>query len=115
MLFRSMKRIDAIYDLNWTCVGVFFEEKLVAISGYWINTRLYCGKYLYIDHFVVNEGLRSKGIGKQLLQYIRDIAKLEECDQVCLDTVIGNSSAQKFWFNDEFKIIGFHFVSTLQK
>lgn len=106
-----MSRIDEIARKNWACLGVFEDTTLVAISGYWINTRLYCGKYLYVDHFIVDEDRRSSGLGERLLRQLREIAREEKCGQVCLDTFIGNANAQKFWFKHGFRIVGFHFVS----
>lgn len=107
-------RIDEISNLNWRCLGVFNEQgKLVALSGFWINTRLYCGKYLYVDHFIVNLQCRSQGIGTRLLECLKTIAHTHKCEQVCLDTFITNSSAQKFWFQQNFSIVGFHFTQSL--
>ena len=107
-------RIEEISNLNWSCLGVFDkQEKLVALSGYWINTRLYCGKYLYIDHFIVNQKHRGKGIGSRLLEYIKDIAKNHQCEQICLDTFISNSLAKKFWFQHNFSVVGLHFNQSL--
>ena len=49
MVPNGYKQI-AIYDIN----------KLVAVSGYWINTKLYSGRYLEIDNFVVDKIIKAK-------------------------------------------------------
>ncbi len=86
-------RLGEIAELNWRCVGVFDQATLVGLSGYWINTRLYCGKYLYIDHFIIDEERRRSGIGALLLDHLKQLAKEEQCEHVCLDTFVSNSLA----------------------
>lgn len=105
------QRLDTIALLNWRCVGVFDGADLVGLSGYWLNTRLYCGKYLYIDHFIVEGGRRGKGVGAQLLEYLKGLANEHGCGHVCLDTFVTNSAAQSFWTRHGFGIVGFHYVA----
>lgn len=103
-------RLEEIKYLNWACVGVFSGINLVGMSGYWINTRLYCGTYLYIDHFIVDAELRVRGVGTLLMQELKDIAVRNHCSHICLDTFTGNSQAQYFWAKNRFDIVGFHYV-----
>lgn len=103
-------RLKEIQLLNWACIGVFHKASLVGISGYWINTRLYCGTYLYIDHFVVDEAYREAGVGTVLMHELKNIAMRHQCRHVCLDTFTGNSQAQHFWAKHKFDIVGFHYV-----
>jgi len=107
------ERLSVISKLDWACIGIYADKKLVGLTGYWINTRLYCGKYLYIDHFIVDPQFRKHGIGEKLLRRVKEVAIEEVCNHVCLDTFISNSLAQKFWFKHGFSIVGFHFVNDL--
>lgn len=106
-----LTRLAEISGLNWRCVGVFDQNIMIGLSGYWLNTRLYCGKYLYIDHFVIDNKRRSDGVGTQLLAYLKQLAKDKNCEQVCLDTFVANSLAQSFWLRHGFNIVGFHFIT----
>lgn len=106
-----LRRLEAIAVLNWRCVGAFEGADLVGLSGCWLNTRLYCGKYLYIDHFIVEGGRRCKGVGAQLLGYLKSLACDQGCEQVCLDTFVTNSLAQSFWSRHGFEIVGFHYAA----
>lgn len=106
-----LSRLEAITVLNWRCVGVFEGADLVGLSGYWLNTRIYCGKYLYIDHFIIEGGHRCRGVGAQLLDYLKTLARDQGCEQVCLDTFVTNSLAQSFWSRHGFGIVGFHYVA----
>ncbi|WP_215844894.1 GNAT family N-acetyltransferase [Candidatus Pantoea bituminis] len=103
-------RLEVIRELNWACVGVFQDRNLVGISGYWINTRFYCGSYLYIDHFIVDAAFRDAGVGTLMIQELKDIAVRNQCSHICLDTFTGNSQAQHFWARHKFDIVGFHYV-----
>ncbi len=49
---------------NYYQVAAYEDDVCLAVSGYWIGTKIYSGKYLEIDNFVVAEQHRSKGIGK---------------------------------------------------
>ncbi|WP_277759956.1 GNAT family N-acetyltransferase [Pseudomonas sp. A34-9] len=106
-----LERLKTVAKLNWQCVGVFEEAELVGLTGYWLNTRIYCGKYLYIDHFIIKLGNRSRGVGAQLLNHVRALADHYQCEQICLDTFVTNSMAQSFWTRHGFSIVGFHYVA----
>ena len=106
-----LTRLAEISGLNWRCIGVFDQNIMVGLSGYWLNTRLYCGKYLYIDHFVIDNKRRGDGVGTQLLIYLKQLAKDNNCEQVCLYTFVANSLAQSFWLRHGFSIVGFHFIT----
>lgn len=105
------KRLSEISGLNWKCIGVFDHGKMIGLSGYWLNTRLYCGKYLYIDHFIVDGEYRCRGTGAKLLDYLKRLAKNSCCEHVCLDTFVTNSLAQSFWSRHGFNIVGFHYIA----
>lgn len=91
-------------------IAIYEEEKLVAVSGYWINTKLYTGKYLEIDNFVVDENHHGKGFGKMLIEEIEKIAKNNKANAIVLDAFSTNFSAHKFYYNHGYVPKGFHFV-----
>lgn len=91
-------------------IAIYQDEKLVAVSGYWINTKLYTGKYLEIDNFVVDENHHGKGFGKSLIEEIEQIAKNNNANAIVLDAFSTNFSAHKFYYNQGYVPKGFHFV-----
>lgn len=103
-------RLAVIATSGWRCAGGFLDGRLVALTGFWVQTRFYCGRYLYIDHFVVTRRLRSLGLGEQLLSHMHAVAVAEECEQTCLDTFISNEAAQRFWRRAGYTEVGLHFV-----
>jgi GNAT superfamily N-acetyltransferase len=107
------ERLAEIRTSNWRCAAVLEDELIVGLAGYWVSTRFYCGRFLYVDHFYVRPERRSGGIGAALLEHLENRARAADCEIVCLDTFVGNDRAQRFWFRHGFRIVGFHFVQTL--
>ena len=91
-------------------VAVFEREKCIGISGYWINTKLYSGKYLKMDNVVVLPEYRSKGIGKLLCDWCINKAKENNCKNVMLDAYLENEKAHKFYEREGFIKKGYHFI-----
>ncbi len=94
-------------------IGVFENEKCIAISGFWINTKLYSGKYLEMDNVVVLPEYRSKGIGKILSDWCIQKAKENNCKRLMLDAYLENKKAHTFYEREGFTKRGFHFIKDL--
>lgn len=94
-------------------VAVFDNEKCIGISGYWIGTKLYSGKYLEMDNVVIDENYRSKGIGKLLCDWCINKAKENNCKKVMLDAYLENEKAHKFYEREGFIKRGYHFIKTI--
>jgi GNAT superfamily N-acetyltransferase len=100
---------------NYIQIGVFENEVCLGITGCWSATKLWTGKYLEIDNFVVNPEYRSKGIGKMLTDYIEQKALDLECSSIVLDAFSGNFGAHRFYYNQGYGPKGFHFVKVLDE
>ncbi|RUT70671.1 GNAT family N-acetyltransferase [Flavobacterium cupreum] len=100
---------------NYIQIGVFEGETCVGITGCWSATKLWTGKYLEIDNFVVNPNQRSKGIGKLLTDYIEQKAIGLNCSSIVLDAFTGNFPAHRFYYNQGYGPKGFHFVKILDE
>ena len=100
---------------NYQMVGVFDREMCIGLSGYWIGTKLYSGKYLEVDNFVVDEQYRSQGVGKLLLDWLTSEAGRQGCETMMLDAYVVNNAAHKFYLREGFAIKGFHFLKRLKK
>lgn len=96
-------------------VAVFDGDKCIGLTGYWIGTKLWCGKYLEIDNLVVSSKYRSKGAGKFMFDYLSEKAKQENCVMMSLDSYTYNFKAHKFFYNEGFAPRGFHFINILQE
>ncbi|QSW91283.1 MULTISPECIES: GNAT family N-acetyltransferase [Flavobacterium] len=100
---------------NYTQIAVFENEKCIGITGCWSATKLWTGKYLEIDNFVVNPEHRSKGIGKILTDFIEKKAVDLGCSSIVLDAFTGNFGAHRFYYNQGYAPKGFHFVKVLDE
>lgn len=100
---------------NYKQVAVFDGEACVGLTGFWFGTKLWTGKYLEIDNFVVHPDYRKKGIGKVLTDFIDERAKELECTCIVLDAFTGNFVAHKFYYNQGYVPRGFHFIKTIDE
>jgi hypothetical protein len=94
-------------------LAVFEDNQCIAVSGFWIGTKLWCGKYLEIDNLVVSRYTRSRGAGKLIVDYLHEKAQKEACTLMALDSYTSNFKAHKFFYNHEFEPRGFHFIRVL--
>lgn len=98
---------------NYGQIAVFEADKCIGISGYWIGTKLYSGRYIEMDNVVVDESARSKGVGKLLVDAIVQKGKEHNCKLAMLDAYVDNKDAHRFYFREGFIIKGFHFIKKL--
>ena len=94
---------------NYHCFGMYQNEKLVGISGAWITVRIYSGKQLEIDHFVIDNTIRSGGLGKLFVTHIEDWANKNGCKTIELNAYVQSDRAHKFYFQNGYKVLVFHF------
>ncbi|WP_395052891.1 GNAT family N-acetyltransferase [Flavobacterium sp.] len=100
---------------NYKQVAIFENETCVGLTGFWFGTKLWTGKYIEIDNFIVHPDHRKKGIGKLLTQFIDEKAKELKCTCVVLDAFTGNFKAHRFYYNQGYAPRGFHFIKTIDE
>lgn len=101
------------HEKGYHLLAVFAEEKLVAISGYWIAHKLYCGKYLEPDNVVVDEHFRSQGVGEILQKKLEAIAVENGCEVMMLDAYLDNLAGHKFYERQGYQRKGYHFIKKI--
>jgi len=114
-LEKYQSYLEEMIPHNYKQVAVFEGNACVGLSGFWTGTKLWCGKYIELDNFIVSPNHRSKGIGKLITDYID--AKAEEigCTNIVLDAYTTNFAAHRFYYNQGFGPKGFHFVKILNE
>ena len=94
---------------------VYIEEggSVVAVAGYRIFTSLFMGKNLYVDDLVTSDASRSKGHGKALIDWLRDLARERGCTHLHLDSGTQRHRAHRFYLRQGMDIASFHFSEKL--
>ena len=107
------QRFSEMIHQNYECAVIYDGSKLIGVCGLWFCTRHYSGKSVEPDHVVIDESYRSKGLGKEFFNWIYNYAKEKGFEAVELNTYVNNSASHKFYFNEGFKILGYHFFKKL--
>ena len=107
------QRFLEMFDQNYECFGMFFEEELVGVFGLWFMTRHYAGRSCEPDHIYISEEYQGKGFGKQLFRYIYSIAAEKGCETSELNSYVSNYRSHKFYLNEGYEIKGYHFLKKL--
>jgi len=94
------------YQLFYLCKS----DEVPCLAGCRISTNLAWGKHLYIDDLISSETQRSKGLGKEMLEYLIDLAKSEGCEEIHLDSGVQRFLAHKFYLREGFRIASHHFT-----
>ena len=100
---------------NYKQIAVFEQDVCVGISGLWSGTKLWSGKYMEIDNFIVHPDHRKKGVGKMMTDYVDDKAKETGCTMIVLDAFTENFTAHRFYYNQGYVPKGFHFLKIINK
>jgi GNAT superfamily N-acetyltransferase len=98
---------------NYKQLAVFENDICVALTGFWTGTKLWTGKYIEIDNFIVHQNHRQKGLGKLMTDYLAQKAKAENCTCIVLDAFTANFTAHRFYYNQGYEPRGFHFIKTI--
>jgi GNAT superfamily N-acetyltransferase len=107
-------RFEAMFGYDqYICFGLFDDDQFVGLCGAWTTTRVYCGKQLELDNLVIDQNVRSKGYGKFLFDHIDKWCIERGYETIELNTYVQNAPSHKFYFNLNYKILGFHFQKIL--
>ena len=107
--------LEAMIPNNYSQVAVFENNQCIGITGIWSQTKLWCGKSMEIDNFIVHPDHRSKGIGNMICEFVEAKAKTLECATIVLDAYTANFPAHRFYYNQGYGPKGFHFVKILDE
>ncbi len=107
--------LQAMQPQNYVQVAVFDDKKCVGMTGLWSGVKLWTGKYLEIDNFIVHPEARERGVGKMICDYVDKMAIEQGCTCVVLDAFTGNFKAHKFYYNLGYEPRGFHFIKVIDK
>ena len=80
-----------------------------AVAGYRYMNMLYCGRLLYLDDLVTDERTRSRGYGRQMIEWLKSEARQNACVELQLISRVVREGAHRFYFREGFGIECFQF------
>jgi GNAT superfamily N-acetyltransferase len=89
------------------------DDAVQAVAGYRIIDMLRTGRMLEVDDLVSATSARSKGYGKQLLNWCYDVARASGCSVFELDSAVHRADAHRFYFRERMYVLGFHFSHSI--
>ena len=107
------RQTDMFSYENHICFGLFLKEELIGVSNGWITTRLYSGKQLEIDNFIIDPNFQSKGYGAYFISYLEDWSRENNCLSLELNTYISNERSHSFYSRLGYLKLGYHFLKRL--
>lgn len=90
------------------------ENEVKAVSGFRISQWLSGGKYLEIEDLVSKTGERSKGFGGELFDWLVELGKRENCDQLRLVSHVTRFGAHRFYLRKGMNIEAHYFSMPLK-
>lgn len=108
-------RFSDMIRQNYQCAAVFGEGRLIGVCGLWFCTRHYAGKSVELDHVFMEEDFRGKTIGKQFMNWIETYVRSIGYETMELNAYVSNHKSHKFYINEGFEILGYHFLKKLKK
>jgi GNAT superfamily N-acetyltransferase len=122
-LFHVMKELRPQYELEafvqfvqkeLTPVGVSFAVmedagEAVCASGFRVSASLAWGRFIYVDDIVTREAHRSKGYGKEMLDWIVAYGRERGCSELHLDSGVQRHEAHRFYLRERMDIVFYHF------
>ncbi len=106
-------RFNEMKHQNYECAAVFNGDDLIGVTGMWFCTRHYVGKSVELDHVYIKPEYRGNGVGKQFMAWVEDYVKKQGCKSIELNTYVQNYPSHKFYYNEGFDILGYHFLKKL--
>jgi GNAT superfamily N-acetyltransferase len=106
-------RFNEMKNQNYECATICLGNEIIGISGLWFCTRHYSGKSVELDHVYIKPQHRNKGLGKKFMDWIYNYVKEKGCDSVELNTYVQNYPSHKFYYNEGFQILGYHFLKKI--
>ncbi len=106
-------RFQEMTTQNYECAVVYDNEKLIGVTGLWFCTRHYSGKSVELDHVIIDENYRNKGLGKEFMIWIENYVQGKGYEAIELNTYVQNYPSHKFYYNLGFEILGYHFLKKI--
>lgn len=106
------QQVEKQMQQGYNLVYVKSGSDILAVSGFVVGEKLAWGKYIYVDDLVTNELTRSDGVGKYVIDWLKEYAQQQGCEQIHLDSGVQRFGAHRFYLRERFTIASHHFSLT---
>ncbi|WP_298346183.1 GNAT family N-acetyltransferase [uncultured Algibacter sp.] len=106
-------RFAEMITQNYECAVIYDESKLIGVCGLWYCTRHYSGRSVEADHVFIDDDYRGQGLGKKFFDWIYNYVSKKGVETIELNTYVSNHPSHKFYYNEGFNILGYHFLKKL--
>ena len=93
--------------------GAYNNGACLGVAGWRIVATTFCGRKLTIDDIVTTAAARSRGVGRALLDELRQRAHEAGCQLLDLDSATHRVDAHRFYMRERMSIGAFHFIERL--
>jgi GNAT superfamily N-acetyltransferase len=98
---------------RYNLVALVEGDGVRAVAGYRYMEMLYCGRFLYVDDLITDEAARSRGFGRQLLSWLKDLARSQGCSELQLDSATRRAAAHRFYEREGMEKTCYHFAASV--
>jgi len=107
ILSLNQEHKDVVYELDGRITGF--------MSVHFIPQIAFDAEYAVISYLIVDDQVRSKGVGKALEEYAVDLAVSRECKRILLNSNARRTDAHRFYFRQGYEEYNKAFVKYLHQ
>jgi len=89
------------------------KKEILGLAVYRITYNIKYSKHIYCDDLVTNEHNRSSGVGRCLINYMKNEGEKLGIDRLTLDSGCQRGKAHKFYYREGFIINQFGFTTSI--
>ena len=89
------------------------RKEILGLALYRITENTHYSKHIYCDDLVTNEIHRSSGVGRCLMNYLKNEREKRGVDRLILDSGCQRGQAHKFYYREGFILSQFGFTMTI--
>ena len=108
-----VSRLEEMVGQGYQCAGLYSGRNLIGICGFWIITKFYVGKHIEPDNVFILPEYRRQGLGGKILSWLHEYGQTQGCEASELNCYLDNEAGNRFWEEQGFRKIGYHYQKLL--
>jgi GNAT superfamily N-acetyltransferase len=100
---------------GYRCIAAYRDGAMVGVAGFWVGTAMWCGSYVEPDNVVVDQNVRSGGIGALMMQWIETEGERLGCEILKLEAYAKRVRTREFYKRIGYEELGVTMIKTVAK